>query len=168
MVRLTVRELAGVLHQPLFQVRRQLQERGQVSGISAETHGIRDETGRLSGVRLSDTEAERLGVEAATSQPFTSDPAPKRRVHGSQTDATDADFEVLSQPEDVKPEHVAKGVPASSQETRMVRKNAAQEPQKGHQESQKEQSSTATSYFILGGIVTLGIVMPALARRGKD
>ena len=159
MVKLTVRKLAGVLHQPLFRVRRQIEKRGQVAGLGA-VRVMRDaSTGYIEGVILTDAEAGQLGVEAVTSQPFASEPVPKRsRV---QTSQTDADFEILSKPEDTEPEEVGEA-PVSSQKTGMVRKNVPEEPKKEHQ------GSAAGGYFFLGGIVALGLVMPALASRGKN
>ena len=160
MVKLTVRKLAGVLHQPLFRVRRQIEERGEVAGLGTDMRVLRDTaTGYIEGVMLTDAEAGRLGVEAATSQPFASESAPKHsRVRTSQTDAG---FEVVSEPEDVEPEEV-ETAPVSSQETGMVRKNASQPSQREHQGG-----STAQGYFVLGGIVVLGLVMPALTSRGN-
>lgn len=111
MIDLSVVELARGLREPLYSVRQQVEERGSVGGIEARP--VRDETGRIEKVQVSEQVASRLDltVPKAKSRP---NPEPEPTPVEVESPATVATESVKSLQTVPTVEHV----PVESQDSR--------------------------------------------------
>lgn len=121
MIDLSVVELARGLREPIFSVRQQIEERGSVGGI--ETHPVRDETGRIEKVQVSEQVATRLDltVPKAKDRP-NPEPEANREPEPETTEVQELPELPESRPvvatESVESLETVQSVPAKSQESR--------------------------------------------------
>jgi hypothetical protein len=99
MIDLSVVELARGLREPLYSVRQQVEERGSVGGIEARP--VRDETGRIEKVRVSEQVASRLDltVPKAETRP---NPEPEPTPEPEPVEAVEAESPATVATESVK------------------------------------------------------------------